>query len=136
MAIRPLPAGRMQRRMPIRESSRQRGNTCCRDLSDAHAHLGTPNHAYAGALTDPEYVLKLWLAHGITTVRDVGAVMGLKWTLEHKALSERNEIAAPRMAVHAVFPGQLESPAAAREWVQSVHRTGATASSSWGRRRN
>ena len=92
---------------------------------DAHAHLGTPNHAYAGALTDPEYVLKLWLAHGITTVRDVGAVMGLKWTLEHKALSERNEIAAPRMAVHAVFPGQLESPAAAREWVQSVRRTGA-----------
>jgi hypothetical protein len=45
---------------------------------DAHVHLGTPSHAAAGALTDPEYVLKLWLAHGVTTVRDVGAVMGLE----------------------------------------------------------
>ncbi|MCY4564596.1 MAG: amidohydrolase family protein [Gammaproteobacteria bacterium] len=92
---------------------------------DAHVHLGSTNHAYSGRLTAPEYVLKLWLAHGITTVRDVGAVMGLKWTLEHKALSERNEIAAPRMMVHAVFPEQIESPEAARDWVQSVRRTGA-----------
>lgn len=92
---------------------------------DAHAHLGTPNHAYAGALTDPEYVLKLWLAHGITTVRDVGAVMGLKWTLEHKARSARNEIAAPRMVVHAKFPEQLPSPSAAREWIRAVRKTGA-----------
>ena len=101
------------------------GNYVLPGFVDAHTHLGSTNHAYSGRLTDPEYVLKLWLAHGITTVRDVGAVMGLKWTLEHKAMSERNEIAAPRMMVHARFPEQVESPAAAREWVRSVHGTGA-----------
>ena len=92
---------------------------------DAHTHLGSTNHAYSGRLTPPEYVLKLWLAHGITTVRDVGAVMGLRWTLAHKELSERNEIAAPRMRVHALFPEQLTSPQAAREWVRSVRKAGA-----------
>jgi imidazolonepropionase-like amidohydrolase len=46
-------------------------------LIDAHVHFGTPSHALAGSLTDPDYVLKLWLAHGITTVRDAGCLMGL-----------------------------------------------------------
>ncbi len=94
-------------------------------LIDAHAHLGTPSHAAAGALTDPEYVLKLWLAHGVTTVRDVGAMMGLGWTLKHKARSEAGEIAAPRMRVHAMFPESMASPQAARDWVRTVHRRGA-----------
>ena len=92
---------------------------------DAHAHLGTPGHATAGALTDPEYVLKLWLAHGVTTVRDVGATMGLEWTLAHKARSARGEIAAPRMLVHAMFPERHASPEAAREWVRAVREKGA-----------
>ena len=94
-------------------------------LIDSHFHLGTPSHAYAGALTDPEYVLKLELAHGVTTVRDVGAVMGLEWTLEHKRRSANGEIAAPRMVVFAMFPQQLESPAAARKWVRAVRKKGA-----------
>lgn len=92
---------------------------------DAHAHLGTPSHAAAGSLTDPEYVFKLWLAHGITTVRDVGAIMGLGWTLEHKERSAAGEIAAPRMVVHSMFPEGMASPEAARQWVRSVHKRGA-----------
>jgi imidazolonepropionase-like amidohydrolase len=92
---------------------------------DSHFHLGTPSHAYAGALTDPEYVLKLELAHGVTTVREVGATMGLEWTLEHKKRSESGEIAAPRMVVFAMFPQQMKSPAAARKWVRAVRKKGA-----------
>ena len=61
---------------------------------DAHFHLGTPSHAYAGALTDPEYALKLQLAHGITTSRDVGAMMGLEWTIRHRELAEQGKITA------------------------------------------
>ena len=34
---------------------------------DAHAHGGSPQKA-----PDLEYVYKLWLAHGVTTVRGVG----------------------------------------------------------------
>lgn len=94
-------------------------------LVDSHVHLGTPSHAAAGSLTDPDYVLKLWLAHGITTVRDVGALMGLGWTLEHKARAARGEITSPRLQVHARVPGSFESPQAARQWVRAVHKRGA-----------
>ena len=31
---------------------------------DSHVHYGTPSHIFGGALTDPEYVGKLMLAHG------------------------------------------------------------------------
>jgi len=94
-------------------------------LIDSHFHLGTPSHAYAGALTDPEYVLKLELAHGVTTVRDVGAIMGLEWTLQHKQRSEAGTIAAPRLVVFAMFPEQMKSPVAARKWVRAVRKKGA-----------
>lgn len=47
-------------------------------LIDSHVHFGTPTHAFGGALTNPEYVSKLFLGHGITTVRDAGALMGLR----------------------------------------------------------
>jgi len=92
---------------------------------DSHAHLGTPTHAYAGYLTDPEYVLKLWLAHGITTVRDVGALMGLNWTVNHKKRSEKGEISAPRIYIYPMFPEIMASSDAARAWVRAVRKKGA-----------
>ncbi len=92
---------------------------------DAHFHLGTPSHAYAGALTDPEYALKLQLAHGITTSRDVGAMMGLEWTLEHRERAASGAIASPRLVVFSMFPQQLPSVEAARRWVRAVHKKGA-----------
>lgn len=94
-------------------------------LVDAHVHFGTPSHALAGSLTDPEYVLKLWLAHGITTVRDAGSLMGLEWTLEHKRRSEAGEIAAPRIEAYALFPELMDSPQSARKWVRAVQKKGA-----------
>lgn len=94
---------------------------------DAHAHLGTPSHALikAGTLTDPDYVNKLWLAHGVTTIREPGSLMGLDWTLKHKRLSEEGKIAAPRMKVHALFPETMSSASEARKWVKAVHKKGA-----------
>ena len=93
---------------------------------DAHGHIGTIGQGLTGPLTPPEYIFKLWLAHGITTVREVGAGMGLEWTLEHKARSERGEIAAPRLIVHSMFPGgSITDPDDARRWVRSVHKRGA-----------
>ena len=94
-------------------------------MIDAHTHYGTPNHAYAGYLTDPEYVGKLYLAHGVTTVRDVGSVMGLQWTLDHKRRSEEGEISAPRIVAFAMFPEQHEDADAARRWVRAVRKKGA-----------
>lgn len=92
---------------------------------DAHAHLSVPMHGLVGTVTPAEYVLKLWLAHGVTTARDVGSVMGLGWTLDHKRRSETNEITSPRLKVHAMFPERMESADAARRWVRAVRKRGA-----------
>lgn len=91
---------------------------------DVHAHLG-------GSAKDipPEYVLKLWLAHGVTTVREPGSFRGLEWTLDHAARAERNEISAPRIIPYAVFGMGSDAPITtaeqARTWVQGIHQRGA-----------
>lgn len=86
---------------------------------DMHTHTGG-----AGKAPQAEYTHKLWLAHGVTTTRGVPHG-SFEWALGQKALSERNEIVAPRM--YAYFrPGSgegwggrpIDSPEVAREWVR------------------
>ena len=45
-------------------------------LVDCHAHIG----GFAQG-TPAEYVYKLWMAHGVTTIRDPGSMNGVDWTL-------------------------------------------------------
>ena len=93
---------------------------------DAHAHHGTPFQGLAGRLTPPAYIFRLWLAHGITTVRDPGSTMGLAWTVGHAERAAAGEIAAPRIVPYAMFPGAtITSGDAARNWVRAVRRRGA-----------
>ena len=93
---------------------------------DAHTHIGSPLQGKAGPVTPAEYVFKLWLAHGITTVREVGALNGLAWTVEQRERSNQRAISAPRIVVHARFPGEsIVTEKAAREWVRAVQRAGA-----------
>ena len=91
---------------------------------DMHGHIGGSSQG-----TPSEYVFKLWMAHGITTVRDPSAGNGLKWTLDHKKLSAANKITAPRILAYTAF-GQgsdepISTPAMAREWVQNNAKMGA-----------
>ncbi len=93
-------------------------------LIDLHGHIGGRAQG-----TPAEYVLKLWMAHGITTVRDPGSGNGLDWVLEHKEKSRNNEITAPRLVAYVRF-GQgseepLSTPRLARDWVASVAERGA-----------
>lgn len=92
---------------------------------DAHTHYGTPSHIFGGSLTDPEYVGKLLLAHGITTVRDAGSLMGLGWTLEHKRLAAEGKISSPDIQAYALFPETVRNPGVARRWVRAVKARGA-----------
>ena len=92
---------------------------------DTHEHIGTPTHIYGGQLTESEYVFKLLLAHGITTVRDPGSLMGLQWTVEQRRLSAEGKITAPRIVAYALFPERTATPEAAREWIQAARRNGA-----------
>ena len=73
-----------------------KGMTALPGFIDAHVHIGNPLQGLAGAITPPEYVFKLWLAHGIATVRDVGSIMGLDWTVQRARRSERHEIKEAR----------------------------------------
>ena len=105
---------------------------------DVHAHIG---FTLAGGESLPpgldqgppaEYVYKLWLSHGVTTIREPGSGNGLAWTLREKARSEANAITAPRIEAYVRF-GQgaeggersVRTPEAARSWVSAVADQGA-----------
>ena len=94
---------------------------------DAHVHFGSTIEATYGRLTNPEYIAKLWLAHGITSVRDASSKMGLNWTLLHKRRSAAGEITAPRIIAYSMFPqlASVNTPAKARAWVRTVRGKGA-----------
>lgn len=64
-----------------------------------HAHIHGPWGLNAFPL---EYIYSLWLACGITTVRDVGSVGNV--TLKEREKSARGEIAAPRIFAYLWFP--------------------------------
>ena len=90
---------------------------------DMHGHIGGTAQG-----TPAEYVFKLWMAHGITTVRDPGSGNGLDWTLEHKRRSAANEITAPRIEAYVGFgqgSGGIATPEEARAWVQDIAAQGA-----------
>ena len=92
---------------------------------DLHVHTGGAPKA-----PDAEYVHKLWMAHGITTVRGVPAGP-MDWTLRERERSARNEIVAPRMYAYFVpFTGEgwksppVNTPETAREWVRWAKQKG------------
>ena len=91
---------------------------------DMHGHIG--GH-YQG--TPAEYVFKLWMGHGITTIRDPACGNGLDWCLEHKRKSDDNAITAPRIEAYVVFGQGREEPFTkpeqARRWVRQVAEQGA-----------
>ena len=88
-------------------------------------------HEHAGGSPknpDVEYPFKLWLAHGVTTVR--GVPLGANdWLVKERERSNRNEIVAPRI-VNYQRPGagwdkgQPDTPEAARAWVQWAAQNG------------
>ncbi|XLS28123.1 amidohydrolase family protein [Flavobacteriaceae bacterium M23B6Z8] len=90
---------------------------------DMHGHIGG---VAQGA--DWDYVFKLWMAHGITTVREPSG-RGVDWSLDLKKRSASNEIIAPRLFVYTGF-GQgssngITTPEMARDWVRKNAKKGA-----------
>ncbi len=91
---------------------------------DMHGHIGGVAQG-----TPAEYVFKLWLGHGITTIRDPASGNGLPWTLEHKQKSAKDEITAPRIEAYLAFglgrEEPITTPEGARKWVAEVAAQGA-----------
>jgi imidazolonepropionase-like amidohydrolase len=84
---------------------------------DMHVHAGGPPKN-----AEAEYAYKLWLAHGVTTVRGV-SLAAHNFSVSERDRSNKNLIAAPRI-VNYQRPGSgwdggaIDSPEKAREWVR------------------
>ena len=86
-------------------------------LINIHAHI----HDKRGEKPIPfEYLYKLWLSCGITTVRDVGSNNRL--TIREREKSRKGLIAAPRIFLYMV--AWARTPEAARKRVQEIKRLG------------
>ena len=91
---------------------------------DMHAHTGGEAQG-----TPAEYVYKLWMGHGITTIREPASGNGIDWTLDHRARSADNEITAPRVQAYIAFgmgrDRPIATPEEARAWVRGIAEQGA-----------
>lgn len=121
-------------KLPIENKNRPTGATKEIDATGKYVMPGIIDlHIHTGSKTkapEAEYVYKLWLAHGITTVRGVPSG-DLEWSLSEKKRSSQNKIAAPRMiSFHRPGSGQewkdrkIITPSDAKEWVQYAHKKG------------
>ena len=61
---------------------------------DSHTHIHSP---LRNQKVSADYIFKLWLGHGVTSVREVFGLDGESRLLALKELSNRNAITAPRI---------------------------------------
>lgn len=86
-------------------------------LINIHAHI----HDQRGGQPLPfEYIYNLWLACGITSVRDVGS--NTTKTIEERRKSQEGQIAAPRIFLYMRAGGR--TPEEARRRVQEIKKLG------------
>lgn len=97
---------------------------------DMHGHIGGKSQG-----AEPDYVFKLWMGHGVTSVREPSG-RGVDFTMDLKRKSAKNEIVAPRIFAYTGF-GQtsasfnplndipISKPEHAREWVRANAKKGA-----------
>jgi len=94
---------------------------------DTHLHLHSNQ---SGQNVPAEYVLKLWLSHGITSGRTVGGDHGTPWEVDVAKKLADNEITGPRLEVFPFFnareAGSIETPDDARERIRDIRRMGGT----------
>lgn len=98
---------------------------------DSHSHIHSPDK---NQKVSADYIFKLWLGHGVTSVREVFGSEGESRLLALKALSEVNAITAPRITAYPFFnmpaDGKIPLPAiydgeSARERVKYLKQIGA-----------
>ncbi|HXF05384.1 MAG TPA: amidohydrolase family protein [Blastocatellia bacterium] len=90
---------------------------------DMHVHAGGPPKN-----PEAEYAYKLWMAHGVTTVRGVPLAPN-EIAVKEKERSARNEIVAPRIFNYqrpgtGWGRGPVRTPEEAREWVRWAAQNG------------
>ena len=115
----PVPAG------PNLKVVDARGMYVMPGFVDTHGHNGDADKA-----ADPSYGYKLWLAHGVTSVRGVSFYFGPGTPdLDDARRSADNSITAPRLFPYVVFGdkwpgGPVTNPVRARVWVRWAKEQG------------
>ena len=99
-----------------------RGHYVMPGIVDMHGHVGGEDQGVPA-----EYVYKLWMGHGITTVREPGCFNGIEWCASESRRSAANEITAPRIFSYAVLKPEkpLTTPEQGRQWVRDMKSKGA-----------
>jgi hypothetical protein len=102
-------------------------------LIDLHGHIGGEEQGVPA-----EYVYKLWMGHGITTIRDPGCGNGIDWCVSEQHRSEKNQITAPRIFPYVFFGQGRDTPMTtteqARQWVREMKAKGAVGMKCFGYR--
>jgi imidazolonepropionase-like amidohydrolase len=116
--VDPVASSRGTRRVPAEAEIDATGTYVLPGLINAHAHIqdergGTPQPL--------DYELKIWMACGITTVRDVGSVTERTLALREK--SAKGEVVSPRIFVYPMF-GNQKDPEAGRKRVRDLKAMG------------
>jgi hypothetical protein len=93
-------------------------------IVDMHGHIGGEEQGVPA-----EYVYKLWMGHGITSVRDPGCGNGIDWCASEAKRSTANAITAPRIFSYVFFAQgrdrPITEPEDARRWVREMKAKGA-----------
>ena len=87
---------------------------------DMHGHIGGRSQG-----ADPDYVFKLWISHGITTIRQPSG-LNTELILKLKKQSSENSIIAPRIYAYNGFGSgaNIKTVKDAREWVRENAKKG------------
>jgi len=92
---------------------------------DTHLHLHSTE---SGQNVPPEYVLKLWFSHGVTSGRTVGGDHGTPWEVEVARKLANSEITGPRISVFPSFgareAGSIDTEEEARQRIRNIKRMG------------
>jgi imidazolonepropionase-like amidohydrolase len=98
-------------------------------LVEMHAHLPPPRSDFGPRGLDLAY--RLYLGHGVTTVRDAGSGAGLAVLADHRRRAEANQLVAPRLVLCQRWPLPLRrwdvgnTPDKARAMVREFKALGA-----------
>lgn len=120
--------------VPILAAKRPKAQSGDKEI-DIEGHYILPGfvdmHGHIGGSADgipAEYVFKLWLAHGITTIREPGSFNGSQWVLPQVNQAQANLITAPRIIPYQGFGMESNSaittPEEARNWVKLTKSKG------------
>ena len=93
---------------------------------DLHSHIHDLESEQG---VPPEYIFKLQMAHGTTSIRELGNDKPVEWIADLKRRSDSNQIVAPRITPYPFFrltnDKAIDSPQSARNEIRRLAKGGA-----------